>query len=84
MKTDSRRSGQTMVEYIIIVVVIAIAALAVFGILGDTVTEKGSGVVNSLTTTDNADKAQAEAKGNAIDKLKGLEADGSVDGSSSN
>ena len=84
MKPANRRSGQTMVEYIIIVVVIAIAALAVFGILGDTVTEKGSGVVSSLTTTDNATEAQKAAEGHAIDKLKGLEADGSGTGSSSN
>ena len=45
MKRDTRRSGQTMVEYIIIVVVIAIAALAVFGILGDTVKDKAGGAV---------------------------------------
>ena len=77
MKTDTRRSGQTMVEYIIIVVVIAIAALAVFGILGDTVTEKTSGAVNSLTTTKNADRARdAAEEGRSIDKLKSMEKDG--------
>ncbi len=77
MKRDKRRSGQTMVEYIIIVVVIAIAALAVFGILGDTVTEKASGTVSSLTTTDNATKAQEAAKeGGAIDKLRNMDKEG--------
>ena len=77
MKTDTRRSGQTMVEYIIIVVVIAIAALAVFGILGDTVTEKTSGAVSSLTTTKNAGRAQDAAKeGGAIDKFKSMDKEG--------
>ena len=82
MRTHNRRSGQTMVEYIIIVVVIAIAALAVFGILGDTVTEKGSGVVSSLTNTENAQDAQNAAQGHAVDKLKNLDAEGNTSGSS--
>ena len=76
MKTDIRRSGQTMVEYIIIVVVIAIAALAVFGILGDTVKEKGSGAVNSLTSTEKAGEAREAADTSSIDKFKGLKSDG--------
>ena len=37
---NRKRSGQAMVEYIIIVVVIAIAALAVFGYFGGAVQEK--------------------------------------------
>jgi Flp pilus assembly pilin Flp len=76
MKHDSRRSGQTMVEYIIIVVVIAIAALAVFGILGDTVKDKAGGAVTSLTDGKNADAAKTEAGTSSIDKFKGLHADG--------
>ena len=70
MKTDTRRSGQTMVEYIIIVVVIAIAALAVFGILGDTVKDKTGVAVTSLTEGKNADDAVKEAQTRSIDKLK--------------
>ena len=76
MKRDTRRSGQTMVEYIIIVVVIAIAALAVFGILGDTVKEKGSGAVSSLTSTGKEKDAQTAADTSSIDKFKSLESDG--------
>ena len=76
MKTDTRRSGQTMVEYIIIVVVIAIAALAVFGILGDTVKDKAGGAVTSLTDGKNADAAATAVKEDSIDKFKGLHADG--------
>ena len=74
MKNEKRRSGQTMVEYIIIVVVIAIAALAVFGILGDTVKDKAGGAVTSLTTGDNADAAKKEAESSSIDKFKDLHA----------
>ena len=74
MQHANRRSGQTMVEYIIIVVVIAIAALAVFGILGDTVTDKAGGAVTSLTTGDNADRAKEAADSHAIDKFKDLHA----------
>ena len=74
MQHAKRRSGQTMVEYIIIVVVIAIAALAVFGILGDTVKDKAGGAVTSLTTGDNADAAKEAADTKSIDKFKDLHA----------
>ena len=76
MKHDSRRSGQTMVEYIIIVVVIAIAALAVFGILGDTVKDKAGGAVTSLTDGKNAEAAKTEAESSSIDKFKELHTEG--------
>ena len=76
MKTDPRRSGQTMVEYIIIVVVIAIAALAVFGILGDTVKDKAGGAVTSLTDGKNAEAAATAVKEDSIDKFKGLHTEG--------
>ena len=40
-----KRNGQTMVEYIIVVVVIALAAIAIFGLFGDTIRQKlGAGV----------------------------------------
>ena len=37
-----------MVEYIIIVVVIAIAAIAIFGVLGDTIRAKTGGAATEL------------------------------------
>ena len=76
MKTDTRRSGQTMVEYIIIVVVIAIAALAVFGILGDTVKDKAGGAVTSLTDGKNAKDAATAVDESSIDKFKELHTEG--------
>ena len=47
-KTRNPKSGQGMVEYIIIVVVIALAAIAIFGVFGDTVREKAGGAVTEL------------------------------------
>ncbi len=49
MKTfPKRKAGQAMVEYIIIVVVIAIAALVIFGMFGDTIQKKLGGAVDQL------------------------------------
>ncbi len=43
-----RKEGQAMVEYIIIVAVVAIAALVVFGLFGDVIQEKLGGAVDAL------------------------------------
>ncbi len=49
-KGDARigKSGQGMVEYIIIVVVIALAAIAIIGVFGDTIRDKFGGAVTEL------------------------------------
>ena len=44
----NRKSGQAMVEYIIIVVVVAIAALAIVGVFSDTVRSKFGFATNEL------------------------------------
>lgn len=54
-RANLSRSGQTMVEYMIIVLIIAVAAIAIFGVFGDTIREKLSGAVNEL----GGDKAAA-------------------------
>ena len=69
------RDGQTMVEYIIIVAVIAIAALVVFGLFGDTIKKKMSGAVSSLDD-DLGSQAQTEADTSSADFIKNLDADG--------
>jgi Flp pilus assembly pilin Flp len=69
------RDGQTMVEYIIIVAVIAIAALVVFGLFGDTIKKKMSGAVSSLDD-DLGSEAQTEADTSSADFIKNLDADG--------
>jgi Flp pilus assembly pilin Flp len=43
-----RKEGQAMVEYIIIVAVVAVAALVIFGLFGDTIQKKLGGAVNEL------------------------------------
>ncbi|MGN0844565.1 MAG: hypothetical protein ACI4QT_05015 [Kiritimatiellia bacterium] len=75
-KIDIKRSGQAMVEYIIIVVVIAVAALALFGLLGDTIKEKTSGAVSSLTSSDLASEAQSQADQSSVDTFKEMDSTG--------
>lgn len=47
-KSLKRKEGQAMVEYIIIVVVVAVAALVIFGMFGDTIQKKLGGAVDEL------------------------------------
>ena len=68
-----------MVEYVLAFAVLiglafALAALAVFGIPGDTVKDKAGGAVTSLTTGDNATAAKDAADTKSIDKFKDLHA----------
>ena len=67
------RSGQAMVEYIIIVVVIAIAAIAVFQLFGRGVREKAAGATASISNTYGKDAADA-VEGN--DSVKDLTKEG--------
>jgi Flp pilus assembly pilin Flp len=59
-----RKEGQAMVEYIIIVAVVAIAALVIFGLFGDTIQKKLGGAVNELegdsSGTDAVQSSQAQ------------------------
>ena len=77
MHMKKSKSGQTMVEYLIIVGVIAIAALVVFGIFGDTIRDKVSGITSSLSE-ERGTQAQAEAGRSAADDLKKLDATGNI------
>ena len=63
------RSGQAMVEYIIIVVVIAIAAIAVFQLFGRGVREKAAGATASISNTYGGE-AEKHVEGN--DSVKDL------------
>ncbi|NLB68453.1 MAG: hypothetical protein GX804_02035 [Lentisphaerae bacterium] len=74
-KKNKMRSGQAMVEYIIIVAIIAIAALIVFGLLGDAIKKKGSGAVSALDS-DLGSEAQSAAQQSSADFIKNLDADG--------
>jgi Flp pilus assembly pilin Flp len=70
-KHSKRKSGQAMVEYIIIVVIVAIAALVIFGLFGDTIRQKLGGAVEEL-----GGDTQGAADGSSLDYLRDLEADG--------
>ena len=71
---NQRKSGQALTEYIIIVVIVALAAIAIVAVFSDTIRAKFSGAVNEL----GGDSAAADAalsKGSA-DYLKDLDKDG--------
>ena len=50
----NKKSGQTMVEYIIIVCIIAVAGIAIFGVFGDRIRGLLGGAVEELGDTDGA------------------------------
>lgn len=70
------RRGQTMIEYIIIVVLIAIGGMVLYGILGDTLKKKTSGAISSLDSGEEASDAQDAASENSRDTIRDLEAEG--------
>lgn len=69
------KKRQAMVEYIIIVAVIAIAALTVFGFFGDTIKEKVSGIINALGG-EKGGEASAEASASSKETMMNLTKDG--------
>lgn len=48
MKFPQRKKGQTMVEYIIIVVLIAVTLIALVGLFGKAIAKKFSGAVSGI------------------------------------
>ena len=67
MKTLKNQSGQGMTEYIIIVAVIALAAIAAFSYFGKTVRNQTAAMSESLA----GDKAAATTAIKAADKAAG-------------
>ncbi len=65
------RKGQTMVEYIIIVCLIAISLIAVFTYLSRAVGKKAAGATDALSSEE-GDKAKAAAEGINENSLKEL------------
>ena len=67
----NRKNGQGMVEYIIIVAVIALAAITIFGLFGDKIREKMGGAVQQLGgTKDEVDKANTTKSDQYLRDLK--------------
>ena len=71
-----RTKGQTIVEYILIVVLVALASLVVLGLFSDTLRKKISGVISTLTSGTEATEAQADVQTKSEDILKDLDETG--------
>jgi len=69
-KSIRRKEGQTMVEYIIIVAVVAMAVLTLFGLFGDVLKKKLGGAVDELDEGGAGAAAATEEK--AADQIKSL------------
>ncbi len=77
MITRRKITGQGMTEYIIIVALIAIAAIAVYSFFGKTVRNQTAGMAQELSGQDasasiDAAKGAADSAGSSADKDKGL------------
>ncbi len=71
--------AQAMTEYIIIVAVIALAAIAVFGLFGDTIRAKMNGVIAAFGGESSGIKGTDVQAGDSQGKLKTLKQDGTTD-----
>jgi Flp pilus assembly pilin Flp len=78
-----KQYGQGMTEYIIIVALIAVAAIAAFQFFGQTVRSQTSGIANEVAGKSAADAIQAAGdsakKSDAERNKKGLDAYNSAD-----
>jgi Flp pilus assembly pilin Flp len=72
-----KEKGQAIVEYIIIIVIVAVAALTVMGIFSDRIRTIIAGAASAFGSDDAEDAAGV----NSVNILTSLEADGSFDGS---
>ena len=68
-----RRKGQAIVEYIIIIVIVAVAALTVMGLFSDRIRT----IIGGVASTFGDNKAAAEVDNNkSADILKNMDKDG--------
>jgi Flp pilus assembly pilin Flp len=72
------KRGQAMTEYIIIVAVIALAALTVFGLFGDTIRGKMNGVIAAFGGEATGTKGEDVQAGDSKDSLQKLKQDGTA------
>ncbi len=66
-----RQKGQAIVEYVIIVVIMAVAGLAILGFLSDTVRSKVAGIIYALGGTPDDTDVEVE-DGDSLKALKDL------------
>lgn len=67
-----RQRGQALVEYIIIIVIVAVVSLVVLGAFSDRIRNMIAGATNSLSDDEN--RVTVDTK--SLDQLKGLKEDG--------
>ena len=68
-KMKQNCKGQAIVEYIIIIVIVALAALAIMGMFSDTIREKIGGVTKTLGTTKDVDSAVDKSSVETLQEL---------------
>lgn len=73
----NRRSGQTMVEYIIIVVLIAISLLVLFSKFGKAVGTKVAGATSALDADAGSEAVSELHRLDSEDRIRNLKEDGS-------
>jgi len=71
------RKGQAIVEYIIIVVIVAVAALTVMGLFSDRIRTIIAGAASAF----GSQNAASAVDTNSVDVLKSIQADGTFNGS---
>lgn len=77
MKARSkRRNGQTMVEYIIIVALVAVGLIALFGYFSKAVGTKVTGVTAALDDTAGSEAQTELRKLDNVDRVRQLKEDG--------
>ena len=72
-----KEKGQAIVEYIIIIVIVAVAALTVMGIFSDRIRTIIAGAASAF----GSDNAEDAASVNSVNILTSLQADGTSDAS---
>ncbi len=75
-KRFGNRRGQAMTEYIVIVVLIAIAALAIFGLFGDRIRQMVGGATEQLGGDSGAISDAVGQDGDSLQKLQELKPSG--------
>ncbi|NLB54501.1 MAG: hypothetical protein GX811_01810 [Lentisphaerae bacterium] len=66
------KRGQAMTEYIIIVVIIALAAIAVFGLFGDRIRQMVGGAVTELGGDESSVSEAVGDEGDSLQYLKDI------------